>query len=73
LLKAFSAALLTGLGAYAVWVFLSPLLPGTGFLAKLLLVALPGTAGLAVFMAAVFVLDIQEARNIWQIAFRKKL
>jgi hypothetical protein len=72
LIKAFAAALLTGLGAYGVFFGLAPLLPGTGFLVKLLHVALPGVAGVAVFIAAVFILDIREARNIWQIVAGKK-
>jgi putative peptidoglycan lipid II flippase len=72
LLKAFAAALLTGLGAYAILLLLPPLLPGSGFFTKLLHVALPGTAGMIVFMAAVFALDIREARNLWQIVLRRK-
>jgi hypothetical protein len=72
LFKAFAAALLTGLGAYAILLILQPLLPGSGFFTKLLHVALPGTAGMIVFMAAVFALDIREARNLWQIVLRRK-
>jgi hypothetical protein len=48
------------------------LLPGTGFIARLFHVALPGTAGLVVFVAAVFALDIREVRNLWLLATRRK-
>ena len=72
LIKALAAALLTGLGAYGLLLLTAPLLPGTGFIARLFHVALPGTAGLVVFVAAVFLLNIQEARNLWQPPIRWK-
>jgi putative peptidoglycan lipid II flippase len=71
-LKAFTAALLSGLAAYTVLLFINPTLP-TGTLAgKFLQVALPGTAGLAAFATAVLLLDIHEARNLWHMVLRKK-
>jgi putative peptidoglycan lipid II flippase len=72
LFRALAAALLTGLGAYSVWLLTASILPGAGFLARLFHVALPGTAGLVVFMTAVVILDIREVRGLWQIALRRK-
>ncbi|MFZ0544686.1 MAG: murein biosynthesis integral membrane protein MurJ [Candidatus Promineifilaceae bacterium] len=72
LIKALVAALLTGLGAYGVLLIITPILPGAGFIIRFSHVLLPGAAGLVVFSAAVFLLDIREARNLWNLLLRRK-
>lgn len=72
LLKSLAAAALTGLAAYGLAILASHWLPAGSFFARLTTVAAAGAAGLAVYALAVPLLDIQEARSLWQVA-RKKM
>jgi putative peptidoglycan lipid II flippase len=70
--KALGAALLSGLVAYAVSLISLPFLPETGLMTRFIHVALPGTAGLMAFIAAVLTLDVKEVNYLWQLALRRK-
>jgi putative peptidoglycan lipid II flippase len=70
--KALGAALLSGLAAYGISIIDTALVPDAGFTARFIEVALPGTAGVVAFIAAVIVFDIREVRQLWEMAFRRK-
>jgi hypothetical protein len=72
LFKALAAALVSGLVAYGVSLVGGSFLSPTSFLPQLAGVALPGLAGLAAFIAAVLVLDMEEVNYLWQIIRRRK-
>ncbi len=70
-LKSFLAALATGLAAYGVVTVASSFLSGSDFLSKLAIVGLAGTAGFAVYLIAVFALDIRDAKSLWSMLLKR--
>jgi putative peptidoglycan lipid II flippase len=73
LLKSLVAGALTGLAAFAAaaWLQIPPALGIFG--GRLALVILGGAAGVLVYVALVFLLNITEARSLRQIATRRRL
>lgn len=65
--KSLLAALATGLAAFGVTMWLDGRL-AANFLGKLLIVGLPGLAGLSVYLLSVMLLDIREAKLLRQLA-----
>ena len=63
-LKAFAASIVTGIVAFFVWNGLDGVVPAGPLYGKLLLAGLPGLAGLMVYGAAVFLLDMKDARAL---------
>ncbi len=71
LVKSLVATALTGLAAFVVASLLEPLLPTQSFPGRLVLVVLAGLAGLLAYLAAVFALDIKDAKSIWFLVWRR--
>lgn len=71
-LKSVGAALLTGVVAFVVLLVITPLLEDPLFLNRLLLVVAPAVMGVVVYAAAVFLLDIQEVKNLLSAFIRKR-
>jgi putative peptidoglycan lipid II flippase len=72
LLKSLAATALTGLAAYTVASLLEPLLPTGSFPGRLVLVVFAGLAGLLAYLAAIFALDIKDAKSIWFLVWRRQ-
>ncbi|MCB0014350.1 MAG: hypothetical protein KDE34_20695, partial [Anaerolineales bacterium] len=62
--KALAASLVMGAVAYFLWELLVSWLPAGLLWSKLLLVGLPGLAGLLIYLAAVFLLDMKDAHAL---------
>ena len=62
--KALAASLVMGVVAYFLWELLVSWLPAGLLWSKLLLVGLPGLAGLLIYLAAVFLLDMKDAHAL---------
>jgi putative peptidoglycan lipid II flippase len=71
LLKTLLAAFVTGVTAYIVSILLASVLPTTAFLGKLVIVLVSGLAGLLVYLAFVFLLNIQDAKSLWYLFWRR--
>jgi putative peptidoglycan lipid II flippase len=67
LLKSLLAAISVGIVAYLSATFLSGMLEHDNFLSRLVIVAAAGLAGLGTFVAAVFLLDIRDAKSLRQL------
>jgi hypothetical protein len=65
------AAFVTGVTAYIVSILLASVLPTTAFLGKLVIVLVSGLAGLLVYLAFVFLLNIQDAKSLWYLFWRR--
>lgn len=64
LAKSVAAALGTGGAAYLTYLALSERLPVTDFAGRVFAVIVPGLAGLAAFLALVYLLDISDAKSL---------
>jgi putative peptidoglycan lipid II flippase len=71
LLKSLVATALTGLAAFAAASLLETFLPTDSFPGRLALVVVAGIAGLLAYLAAVFALDIKDAKSIWFLVWRR--
>ncbi len=71
LVKSLVATALTGLAAFAVASLLEPILPTQSFLGRLILVVSAGVAGLLAYLAAIFALDIKDAKSILFLVWRR--
>jgi len=71
LLKSLLAAISVGIVAYLSATFLSGVLEQDNFLSRLVIVAAAGLAGLGTFVAAVFLLDIRDAKSLRQLLPRR--
>jgi hypothetical protein len=69
--KSVLAAALTGLSAFGTAYLLSPFLTGATLVSKLGLVAGGGAAGLVAFSAVVYVLNMEEAKSVPQLLFKR--
>jgi hypothetical protein len=72
LLKSVAAAIITGLAAFGTAYFIQPLLPLDGFLIKLVLVFISGTAGVAGYSVMVLWLNLTEAKSLPKLLFRRR-
>ncbi|MCP4428336.1 MAG: murein biosynthesis integral membrane protein MurJ [Chloroflexi bacterium] len=70
-LKSLSAAVITGIVAYAAAQFTLHLLPENGFIYKLILVVIGGGGGLLAYAGMVYWLNIPEAKLVPQLLFRR--
>jgi len=71
LLKTLLAAFITGAAAYSVATLLASVLPTTTFLGKLVIVLAAGLVGLLVYLAFVFLLNIEDAKSLWYLFWRR--
>jgi putative peptidoglycan lipid II flippase len=71
LLKTLLSAFVTGAAAYIVSILLASVLPMTVFLGKLVIVLVSGLTGLLVYLAFVFLLNIQDAKSLWYLFWRR--
>lgn len=69
-LKSLLAALATGAVAYGAAQMVQGFLPGDGLLGRLSAVAGAGAAGIAIFVAMVYLLNIREAKSLRQLLKR---
>lgn len=66
------AAICTGGAAFGAFIVLQDLLFPAAIPGRLLLVLVPGLAGLVVFTGLVYILDIQEAKSLRALVYRRK-
>ena len=71
IVKSTIAAIVTGITAYITAVFITTVLPITGFAGNLIIVVFAGVAGICAYTAMVFLLDISEAKSIPRLLTRK--
>ncbi len=71
LFKSMVAAFFTGVTAYAVATLLAPSLPDDTFFGKLVLVTAAGLAGLLAYLALIFILDMKDAKSLWNFVWRR--
>jgi putative peptidoglycan lipid II flippase len=69
--KSLVAAILTGLTAAAMAWLLGQLLGNDTFLERLLIVAVSGVAGLAAYLGAAFLLDLKDAKALWNLVWSR--
>ena len=70
-LKAFGASIVTGIVAYFVWNGLVGVIPAGPLYGKLLLAGIPGLSGLVVYVGAIFLLDMKDAKALRQTFLRR--
>ncbi len=70
-LKSLVAALVAGLAAAATAGLLGQVLAGELFLERLVVVTVAGVAGLAAYLAAAFALDLQDAKSLWNLLWKR--
>jgi putative peptidoglycan lipid II flippase len=70
--KSLLAAIITGMGAYGTATLVSLVLPFSGFPAKVAVVAAAAAAGALLYVAMVFLLQINEARSLPRLLLRRK-
>lgn len=71
LFKTIVAAFFTGVTAYVLAAFLAQYLPDDTFFGKLGLVVIAGLAGLLAYLAMIFILNMQDAKSLWNIVWRR--
>jgi putative peptidoglycan lipid II flippase len=71
LIKSIVAAIVTGLVAALVAWLLGQLFTGDTFLARLIIVTVSGAAGLAAYLATAFALDLQDAKSLWNLLWKR--
>ena len=70
--KSLAAAILTGLAAYFAAERVTAVVNSSGFVGKLIPVLIGGLAGLTVYLAMVYLLNIKETKSLRQIFSRRK-
>lgn len=69
--KSLAAALIAGLAAAATAALIGPLVTGNLFLERLVVVAVASAAGLVAYLGAAFALDLQDAKSLWNLLWRR--
>jgi putative peptidoglycan lipid II flippase len=69
--KSLAAALVAGLAAAAAAALLGQLFTGELFLERLVLVVVASAAGLAAYLVAAFALDLQDAKSLWNLLWKR--
>ena len=70
-IKSVVAAIFTGLTAALTAWLLGQLLNGDSFLERFLIVAISGSAGLVAYFGAAFLLDLHDAKALWNLVWRR--
>jgi putative peptidoglycan lipid II flippase len=70
-IKSLAAALLAGLAAAATAGLLGQVLSGELFVERLAVVAVASAVGLAAYLAAAFALDLQDAKSLWNLIWKR--
>jgi putative peptidoglycan lipid II flippase len=70
-LKSLAAAVVSGLAAAATAALAGMVFPGDLFRQRLVIVTIAGAAGLAVYIAAAFALDLKDAKSLWNLLWKR--
>lgn len=71
LIKSIAAAIVTGITAAVVAWILGQVFTDDSFLARLTIVTLSGIAGLVAYLAAAFALNLQDAKSLWNLVWKR--
>jgi len=71
LFKSLIASLVTGIAAFGAAYLVETLVPNNTFLGKFVIVLTASLCGLAAYLAAVFALDMEDAKSLWYLVVRK--